>query len=105
MQVTLTKVSCEIINHSNTPPPPVEVNDNNTTTLGPQTDDGTVNDRQGMEEIDDTGKKSRTLFRRFLDIFQKKSHKEGKNDKQKKSFKEKFRNIASCFRRHNKVGP
>ena len=101
VQVTLTKVSREILNDSNISPH-VEVDDNNTAPLGGQTDDGMVN-RQ--EETDGTGIKSRSFFKRFLDIFQKKNHKEGNNDKQKKSIKEKFRNMASCFRRHNKVGP
>ena len=102
VQVTLTKVSREIINDSNISPP-VEVDDNTTAPLVAQTDCGTVKNRQ--EETDGTGIKSRSFLERFLDIFQKKNHKEGNNDKQKKSIKEKFRNMASCFRRHNKVGP
>ena len=56
VQNTLTKVSCEIINYSNIFSP-VEVDDNNTSRLGPQSDDGTVN-RQGIEETDDTRIKS-----------------------------------------------
>ena len=96
-------VQVTLANYSNISSP-VEVDDNNEAPLGPQHDDDTVN-RQDMEETEDTGKQSRSFFKRFIDIFRKKSHKEGKNDKQKKSIKEKFRNMASCFRRNNRVGP
>ena len=59
--------------------------------LDPQTDCGKVGQQVTGTEGTEDRKKSRSFFKRFIGMFQKKNHRDESNDKQKNSLKDKFR--------------